>query len=189
MKNKWFILYYTICGLVLGAVMAFSHSPSESQLKIYLILMTGAFATVGGWVVSTGLELRKEAGQLKLARKFVENFLDIQSIQSMVDGQLQAKATAVEEAVQRSIRFQQGGMAALGLSYDDDSEEQRARHFETLRHNVEGDVKTTKEVFWALYDLAEICRSEFPIEVRTPRSYKNYLLTHSWQGGIPAEKA
>lgn len=188
MKNKWFILYYTVCGLVLGAVMAFSHSPSESQLKIYLILMTGTFATVGGWVVSTGLELRKEAGQLKLARKFVENFLDAETLQSAVDKKLEEKANLIEETVQGAIRLQRNGLAGFDLNRfsNDDSIE---RDFETVRRRINDDVKVAKDVFWVLYDLAEICANEFPVKVRTPRSYKNYLPTSSWQSGIPAEKA
>lgn len=133
---------------------------------------------------------RIDEKQLALVRKFVMHFLDSRNLQSIVDAELRARAVAVDQAVQKSILFQKGGMVAFGMGDTrDESEESLTHSFENLQHFVSEEVKTAKSDFWALYDLTESCGSEFSITVRIPRSYKQYLPTSSQQTNIPADKA
>ena len=154
-----------------------------------LFLMISSFTSV--WVVYLIWridDLKEERDRLRLVRSFVARFLDAAIIQTAVDKRFSIEAQLVDSAVQKSIQFQRNGLIGLDLEKLSD-EDNRQRHFDIVKRRIEEDVADAKAVFWGYYDLAESCKYELPVTVRTPRSYKKYLPTHSWQGGIPAEKA
>jgi len=156
-----------------------SYHPHPLSNADFIFVMVSALLSVWVALLIWRIETSRKD---KIVRRFVENFLDTETLQSVVDKKLEEKATIVDRAVQRSILFQKGGMKALGLSDDNDTtEESQALHFETLRRDIESDVKIVKDDFWMLYDLigsVGICLKKFPI-MRKSRSYKNYLPTKS----------
>ena len=158
-----------------------SVSGSHRGLQVLLV----AFVTLAAAQVAMIILLSEKLGTLNSFKDFIDATFQKNDRKEMALKALGILAHRAEVASQRVISLQQDGLKGLGINSDP---EHAGKDFEAMYANALADFRSAQDAFYKYLDLVFPFGIELGLELNT-RNFKNYLPTHSWQGGIPAKKA
>lgn len=118
----------------------------------------------------------RELADLRKVRDLVVKFSSSGDWKQFVDKQLTGSADKLEYYIQRSIKFQQGGLKAVVSDFDEASAQNCQELFESWRESLARDIHDAQNYFYRPYDLANdvepILLWNFGLR---GRDYENYV--------------
>ncbi|MFZ2764042.1 MAG: hypothetical protein WAX80_03355 [Minisyncoccia bacterium] len=138
----------------------------EHILSLVLLVFLGALI---GYAIELKRNLEAAYEENRLLLLFRDEFLPANVIHHSVELALMMNAGRCADAFQQVIRFQKGGLKAVG-ERDEDCSEQR---YEYLRSQLGKNFRFAHDCFYRLYDLADQFKETFGM--MRERDYTAYL--------------